>query len=47
MIDVVTIDGEERIIMKGAGGSSAANLLGRFCHSDEQIQEYVSEIIEL
>lgn len=45
MVEVVNIDGEEQIVMANAGGSSAANLLGRFCHSDPEIHEYVNEII--
>ncbi len=45
MIEVIKVDGEEQIVMSSAGGSSAANLLGRFCHSDPEIHEYVKEII--
>lgn len=45
MIEVIKIDGEEQVIMSSAGGSSAANLLGRFCHSDSGIHEYVKEIV--
>ncbi|WP_299679492.1 lantibiotic dehydratase family protein [uncultured Dokdonia sp.] len=45
MVEVITIAGEEHIIMSNAGGSSAANLLGRFCHSDPEIHNYVKEII--
>lgn len=45
MVNIVTIDGEEHVVMSSIGGSSAANLLGRFCHSDPEIHEYVNEII--
>ena len=45
MVEVITIDGEEQIVMSNAGGSSAANLLGRFCHSDPEIHNYVKEIV--
>jgi len=45
MVEVITVDGQEQIVMSSAGGSSAANLLGRFCHSDPEIHEYVKEIV--
>lgn len=47
MIEVVNIEGEERIVMNFIGGSSAVNLLGRFCHGDNKIEKYVEEIIDL
>lgn len=33
-----------RMIMGGSGGSSAGNLLGRFCHGDEATDIFVKEI---
>ncbi|SDD27600.1 lantibiotic dehydratase family protein [Williamwhitmania taraxaci] len=35
-----------RILMENAGGNSAANLLGRFCHGNEKIYRWVSEIVD-
>ena len=47
IIEIITIDKKEKIRFSGIGGSSAANLLGRFCHGDIKIHEYVSEIISV
>ncbi len=46
MIKLVKVQGNEKIIIGSAGGSSAANLLGRFCHTDKRINQYVTEIVE-
>ncbi len=35
---------KEKIYISSAVGSSAANLLGRFCHADKKIDEYFKEI---
>ncbi|MDY8137084.1 lantibiotic dehydratase family protein [Aquimarina sp. 2201CG5-10] len=47
MVELVTIDDQEKIVMSNIGGSSAANLLGRFCHSDPDIFKYTQEMIDL
>ncbi|MFB9079122.1 lantibiotic dehydratase family protein [Flavobacterium procerum] len=47
IIEVVCIDNKEKIRFSGIGGSSAANLLGRFCHGDEKIHQFVDEIIQI
>ncbi|WP_299433434.1 lantibiotic dehydratase family protein [uncultured Aquimarina sp.] len=47
MIELVNIDNTEKIIMSSCGGSSAANLLGRFCHGDEDLDTYTKEIIDV
>ncbi len=38
-------NGQSKIYLHPMGGSSAANLLGRFCHVDEQIHNAVKNII--
>ncbi|SEK69564.1 Lantibiotic dehydratase, C terminus [Aquimarina amphilecti] len=47
MIELVEIDGSQKIVMSSCGGSSAANLLGRFCHGDEDLNKYTQEIVDL
>jgi hypothetical protein len=46
MIEVVNENGKQKIKFSGAGGSSAANLLGRFCHGDEALNSYTQKIID-
>ncbi|WP_295939079.1 lantibiotic dehydratase family protein [uncultured Alistipes sp.] len=38
--------GEEKIFVNSIGGTSGANLLGRFCHLDEDISGLVREVAE-
>lgn len=47
MIQIVKIEGKEYILMNNVGGSSAANLLGRFCLNDEELNKYVNSIAKL
>ena len=35
----------ERIVLLSIGGSSAANLMGRFCHMNAELQDFVAEIV--
>jgi hypothetical protein len=37
-------EGEPLIYVHGSGGSGAANLSGRFCHVNQQLEDYVKEI---
>lgn len=46
MTEITIVDGKEMIFMNGAGGSSAANLFGRFCHGDSELHEYTKKIID-
>lgn len=41
---MVNITGNGKIHISSAGGSSSANLLGRFCHVNKEMHEYVTEI---
>ena len=47
MIKLVDDDGKEKIKFTFATGSSAANLLGRFCHGDSKIHEFTNQITAL
>ncbi|WP_340065517.1 lantibiotic dehydratase family protein [Ascidiimonas aurantiaca] len=46
MVELVVESGEQKIRFSGSGGSSAANLLGRFCHGDEALNAYTQSIID-
>lgn len=46
LAQIVSINGNKKIVMDTVFGSSAGNLLGRFCHGDPEINDYVSEIID-
>ncbi|WP_321279876.1 lantibiotic dehydratase family protein [Marinifilum fragile] len=49
MVEIISSsgdDGDLKISFSSAGGSSAANLLGRFCHSSSDLYDYVTKITE-
>jgi hypothetical protein len=46
MVQIINLDGSEKVIMESAGGAGAGNLLGRFCHTDDEINSHVSEIVK-
>lgn len=43
--ELLVIDGQEKILLGHSGGSSAANLLARFCHADVDIESHVKKIV--
>ena len=47
MVQLVRIDGEEKAVLGGIGGSSAANLLGRFTTGDQEVFDLVKEITDV
>ncbi|MDG1573286.1 lantibiotic dehydratase family protein [Robiginitalea sp. M366] len=46
VVRLVNVGDKEKYVLSGWLGSSAGNLLGRFCHVSEEIHEFVNEIIE-
>jgi len=47
MIEIIIVDGEEKIVINDAGGSSSANLFGRFCNGDSILKDYTQSITNL
>ena len=47
MTEIAQENGVEKIKLKGGGGSSAANLLGRFCHIDSNVFKHTKNIIQI
>ncbi|MEO0571334.1 MAG: lantibiotic dehydratase family protein [Bacteroidota bacterium] len=45
MIELVRENGQTKIQISGGGGSSAANLLGRFCHQESSVTPYTKKIV--
>ncbi|MFS4449029.1 lantibiotic dehydratase family protein [Maribacter sp. 2307UL18-2] len=44
-IEINKENGSEKLFVSGFGGSSAVNLLGRFCFLNQEIHEFVKEIV--
>lgn len=42
--EVIFTDGKQKILLTGGGGSTAANLIGRFTLADPEIQNYAEQI---
>lgn len=47
IIELVNIDEHQKIKFDNIGGSSAANLLARFCYGDQDVYQYVKKIIDV
>lgn len=47
MIQLVNIDNSQKIRFGGINGSSAANLIGRFCHGNRDIDNVALEIVKI
>ncbi|CAL2105705.1 lantibiotic biosynthesis protein [Tenacibaculum sp. 190524A02b] len=47
MVEVVEEGGEDKIRFSGGGGSSAANLFGRFCHGDKNLFKHTKKITDI
>jgi len=47
IIKIVEIEKKSKIVFKICGGASATKLLGRFCHSNKEINELVEDIIKV
>lgn len=47
MVEIVEINGEEKMVWSHLGGSSAANLLGRFSTGTPEIRAHVAQIVAL
>ncbi|MDR5591106.1 lantibiotic dehydratase family protein [Christiangramia sp. SM2212] len=47
MIEILKGEANEKVKLKYIGGSSAANLMGRFCHGDKIMLDYVKNITEV
>ncbi len=47
IVQLANVDGAEKMILSSIGGSSAANLLGRFSTGDPEILDHVKHIVDL
>ncbi|MCB0375949.1 MAG: lantibiotic dehydratase family protein, partial [Sinomicrobium sp.] len=46
LVEIIVVDGEENAVLSHIGGSSAANLLGRFSTGDPEMVKYVQHIVD-
>ncbi|MEW7293162.1 lantibiotic dehydratase family protein [Aquimarina sp. 2304DJ70-9] len=47
LVEIITINGKQKLVLQNMGGSSAANLLGRFSTGNTQIMKQVQHIANL
>lgn len=47
MTEIITNNNTQKVMIHGFGGSSGANLFGRFCISDIQLREHTQNIINI
>lgn len=47
IIEVVKLNGKEKLVINGFGGTSAANILARFSHGNNSILKQVNEIAKI
>lgn len=47
MIQIILEEGSQKIQFSRVGGSSAANLLGRFCHGDMKLNKFTQTMVDL
>lgn len=47
LIEIIKLNGEEKIVMSSVTGSNGANLMARFCYGEEEILEHVTNIIKV
>ena len=44
LIELINLKGKQKVVVTSFGGSSAGNLLGRFCYGDQKLNDLVTEI---
>ncbi|WP_425659436.1 lantibiotic dehydratase family protein [Tenacibaculum ascidiaceicola] len=47
IVNIVNINGEIKIVLDGYYGSSAGNLIGRFCNGNKDFEDFVNKICEV
>lgn len=43
---IISLNGNKKIVINAFTGSSAGNLLGRFCHGNSEINSFITEIVD-